>query len=73
MAAVKAFAVPGVRMFFPGGDHEPPHFHARKGRDWAVKVYILEARPRMMENTQTPRKRMTGSDRRAIVDGVETY
>ncbi len=73
MAQVKAFAIGGVYMWIPSGDHEPPHFHARRAGEWAAKVYILEAREAMIELERPPDAIMRGSDRRALIRGVEQH
>ena len=41
MGVVKAFQVPGLRMWFWSNDHEPPHFHAKRQGEWEVKVHFL--------------------------------
>ncbi len=73
MAAAKAFGVAGLRLWICSGDHEPPHFHARKPGDWCIRVYFLEDRSRMIEIVGPPDARMSRSDRRALVEGAETH
>lgn len=40
MGRLTAFTIPGLVLIFWSSDHHPPHFHARKGRDWEIRVYI---------------------------------
>ena len=49
MAVVRAFSVPGLKLWFYSNDHEPPHFHAKRTGEWEVKVHFLEDIDRMIE------------------------
>lgn len=40
MGRVAAFAMASLTLIFRSSDHHPPHFHARKGREWEIRVYI---------------------------------
>lgn len=71
MAQVKALSVPGIRMWFPSGDHQPPHFHADRPGQWHAVVYILEGAGRMIELKRPPDAKIRSGDRRRIVAGVE--
>jgi hypothetical protein len=73
MARVKVFDVRGVRMVFYSGDHWPPHFHARRGREWHAKVFILESKERMIQLIGPRGARIKAADRRAITEGVEEH
>ena len=73
MAKVKAFEVAGIQMWIPSGDHNPPHFHARKPGHWVVKVNILEAENAMIEVVRPPNARVDRRDRKAITKGVELH
>ncbi len=72
MAQVKAFKVKGIKMFIPSGDHEPPHFHASKPGDWRSRVYIGESPKNMIVLQSPPNARIAKSDRKAIIEGVES-
>jgi hypothetical protein len=71
MARVRAFKIGGIEMWFPSGDHEPPHFHARRPGEWCAKVYIQEPAASMIELVRPPGATIKGGDRKAIVGGVE--
>ena len=45
MVRVRAFQLSGCRFWFYTGDHEPPHFHARAGDAWEIRVYFLQEPP----------------------------
>ena len=45
MGLLRAFQLPGCRFWFYTGDHEPPHFHARAGDAWEIRVYFLQEPP----------------------------
>jgi hypothetical protein len=49
VALVRAFQVPGLKLWFYSNDHEPPHFHAKRTGEWEVKVHFLEEFDRMIE------------------------
>ena len=49
MATVRAFQIDGLKLWFWSGDHEPPHFHAKKSGEWEVKVLFLLGRAEMIE------------------------
>lgn len=73
MAQVKAFTVPGVRMIFPSGDHEPPHFHAGRPGVWKAKVFFLNGRDDMFANIKPPGAIVRPADRRAIIEGAQAH
>ena len=73
MAQVRAFAVPGVKMCIPSGDHGPPHIHARRPGEWAAKVYILADRDQMIELLRPRDATIKATDRTAIIAGVEAH
>ena len=58
MATVSYFTVPGIEMWIVSGDHEPPHFHARRRGEWSAKVLFLEGRDRMIRATRPPNARV---------------
>jgi hypothetical protein len=49
MATVRAFSVPGLKLWFYSNDHEPPHFHAKRTGEWEVKIHFLEDVDGMIE------------------------
>jgi hypothetical protein len=49
MARVRAFQIDGLHLWFWSGDHEPPHFHAKKSGQWEVKVRFLLPANEMIE------------------------
>lgn len=46
MVLLQAFQLPGCRFWFHTGDHGPPHFHARAGDGWEIRVYFLQEPPK---------------------------
>lgn len=73
MSKVKAFSVGGVEMWFCSGDHEPPHFHARRPGEWEAKVFIEEHVTSMIQVVKPGDAHISRSDRRALVSGVEKH
>lgn len=73
MAQVKAFKVDGVRMIFHSGDHEPPHFHARRGSDWSARVFFQRNAAEMFDEVKPPGAKIRPADRKTIVEGVEAH
>lgn len=73
MATVQAFEVDAVHLWIPSGDHNPPHFHARKSGHWMIKVNILEAPSAMIEVVRPENARIDRTDRKAIIEGVELH
>lgn len=65
--------MPGVRMIFYSGDHDPPHFHASRPGDWSAKVHFLEDRARMFRDIRPKNATINPPDRRAIIEGVEEH
>lgn len=63
MTRVWCAELPGIRMFFVPGDHEPPHMHAVRPGHWHVKVYF-EAEASIDVKSET--KGFTGKDRNAL-------
>jgi hypothetical protein len=49
MATVNAFQIKGLKLWFWSGDHEPPHFHAKKSGEWEIKIFFLLAEQSMIE------------------------
>ena len=49
MAAVQAFQIEGLKLWFWSNDHEPPHFHAKRAGEWEVKVHFLLEASEMIE------------------------
>lgn len=60
-------------MIFHSGDHDPPHFHARRGDDWSARVFFLEARDRMFDNIKPQGATIRPPDRKAIIEGVKAH
>lgn len=72
MARVKAFTVAGLELWFYSGDHEPPHFHARKlGGEWVARIHLLQPRGSMIELLRPAGARIGGRYRKALEQGVE--
>ena len=71
MAQVKAFSIGGIQMWFPSGDHGPAHFHARRPGEWLARVYIQAPAAGMIELIRPPGATVKGTDRKAIIEGVE--
>lgn len=40
MVRVAAFSIEDLQLIFRSSDHLPPHFHARKGAEWEIRVFI---------------------------------
>lgn len=70
MAKVKAFSVEGIELWIYSGDHEPPHFHARRRGDWTVRVFILEHQDRMIQLIGPADAKISAKHRKALIDGV---
>jgi len=70
MARVQSIDLAGVEAFWNPGDHDPPHFHAKKAEHWHVKVHFMENRDRMIE-VRRENKKLTGNARRALCEAVE--
>lgn len=49
MAAVSAFTIAGLTLWFWSSDLEPPHFHAKRRGEWEVKVAFLLPEDEMVE------------------------
>lgn len=73
MAGVRCFQVYGIQMWIPSGDHEPPHFHARKRGHWSARVFFLEEAGQMIRDVRPGNAKIGGGDRKAIVRGVEEH
>lgn len=75
MATVKCFTIDGVQMWIPSGDHDPPHFHARRPGEWTVKVTIQAPADAdlMIAVVKPPGVRIAGKYRKAIVEGVVAH
>jgi hypothetical protein len=70
MAKVRCISIDGIEMWFYSGDHQPPHFHARRLGDWEVRVYITAAEDEMLELVRPPDALIKGKDRKALINGV---
>jgi hypothetical protein len=46
---VDALTVAGLELWFNSNDHRPPHFHAEKSGEWAVRIKFLESPDEMVE------------------------
>ena len=68
MAFVKCFAVDGLRLWFPSGDHEPPHFHAQRKGVWIVRVKFLEISAATMFEVKWSDKPMSKQDRNTLME-----
>lgn len=73
MACIKCFGVHGIKMWITSGDHEPPHFHARRSGEWSICVYFLEPGNTMIRSIKPSNARIKRNDRKKIVDGVEKH
>ena len=40
MGKVTSFSLNGYQLRFYSNDHRPPHFHATKGQDWEIRIFI---------------------------------
>lgn len=49
MATVRAFSIPGWKLWFFSNDHEPPHFHAKRAGEWEARVWFLLEQAEMIE------------------------
>jgi hypothetical protein len=70
MGIVKAFKLPGIDMWFPSGDHQPPHFHARRPGHWEARVYFLNSEDAMIEIVRPIDASIHGKDRKMLHDAV---
>jgi Domain of unknown function (DUF4160) len=41
MGDVEAFAVPGIKCYFPSSDHYPQHFEAYRRGAYVVRIFFL--------------------------------
>lgn len=57
-------------MWFYSGDHEPPHFHARRPGEWEARVFIEEHATNLIQMVRPGDARISRSDRRALISGV---
>ena len=74
MARVVAFELEGIEMWIPSGDHDPPHFHARKPGHWDIKVHFLEdSEEAMIQRIRPPDARIRGRERRALIEAVREH
>ncbi len=69
MARVQCIDLAGVEAFWNPGDHDPPHFHAKKAEHWYVRVHFLEDREHMIE-VKRESKKLTGNVRRALCEAA---
>jgi len=70
MARVRCFEIAGVQCYWISGDHDPPHFHARRPGEWHYVVNFLQPRGRMLR-VKREVKRIAGSVRRALCTRAE--
>ena len=49
MVRVRAFQISGVKLWFWSSDHLPPHFHAKRGGEWEVRIHFLRDPKSMLE------------------------
>jgi hypothetical protein len=49
MATVRAFSIPGLKLWFYSNDHEPPHFHAKRAGEWEARVWFLLEQAEMID------------------------
>ncbi len=49
MATIRAFQIPGLRIWFWSNDHDPPHFHVQRRGEWVIKVEFLASAEAMFE------------------------
>lgn len=49
MAAVRAFKIKGLKLWFWSNDHTPPHFHAKRDGEWEVRVKFMMSQEDMIE------------------------
>lgn len=59
MGEVDAFQVPGLKCYFPSGDHYPHHFEVLRRGEYIIRVYFL----------RTSRKRGLNWDYKRQMDG----
>ena len=45
MGLVRAFRIPGCRLWIYTGDHGPPHFHVGVVDEWEIRVYFMQEPP----------------------------
>ena len=57
MATVRAFSIDDIETWFHSGDHEPPHFHAKRKGEWEVRVYFLRSPSEMIDIKWNKKKR----------------
>ncbi|MFI5308008.1 MAG: hypothetical protein ACHQ53_11675 [Polyangiales bacterium] len=68
MPKAACFEVAGVDLRFDPSDHLPPHFHAERAREWAVRVFFLSDPKKMIQVEYSNRKnRPHVSDLKEIV------
>lgn len=69
---VDSIVVVGLDLWFNSHDHLPPHFHAEKPGDWAVRVHFLRDPSVMCEVVYTRRpRRPTKKELKALVTRAE--
>ena len=74
MPRVACFAAAGIELWFNSNDHLPPHFHAEKLREWAVRVFFLREPQEMFEVVYSNRRRRPSrSDVKEIVRQAEAH
>jgi hypothetical protein len=70
MAQIRAFQVPGIKMWIPSGDHMPPHIHIRKPGEWKAKIRIMDA---VIYDLRPADATIKASDRVRILEGVRNH
>jgi hypothetical protein len=75
MATIKAFSIPGMKLWFYSNDHEPPHFHAKRKGQWEVRVRFLERGEALFEMKWRKSSKTVPSarDRKRLGDMVEKH
>jgi hypothetical protein len=75
MPTVRAFAVDGLKLWFPSNDHEPPHFHAKRSGEWEVRVHFLSNEQEMFELKwrKTSKATVSRRDKEQIIEMVNAH
>jgi len=75
MTILKCFAIPGMKLWFWPNDHEPAHFHAKRGGEWEYKIRFLENEAMMFEKvwSKTKKTEISRQERSQIVEMVTNH
>jgi len=60
-------------MWFYSGDHQPPHFHARRSGDWEVRVFFMEDQEKMIQIIRPPHATLKRNDFKALITQSQTH